>query len=77
MESVFEPMRKLLDLYQDNIHEATYLRSEYQKRKTYESDWNLKDIMTKIDNKSVKINSEFGYLLTTSVKTFRCCKFTF
>ena len=27
--------------------------------------------------KSVKINSGFGYLLTTSVKTFRCCKFTF
>ena len=45
--------------------------------KTYESDQNLKEITTEIDNKGVNLNSDFGYLLTTGVKTFRCCKFTF
>ena len=77
MRSVFRPMGKLLDKYWDIIHEPTYVKSEYQKWKTYKSDQNLKEITTEIDNKSVNKNSNFGYLLTTGVKTLRCCKFTF
>ena len=70
-------MRKLLDKYRDIIHKPTYVKSEYQKCKVYKSDQNLKEITTKVDNKSVNKNSDSGYLLTTSVKTFRCCKFAF
>ena len=51
------------------------MKSEYQKSKVYESDQNLKEITTETDNKGVNKNSNFGYLLTTSVKTYRGCKF--
>ena len=70
-------MEKLLDKDQDIIHEPTYVKSEYQKWKTYKCDQNLKEITIKSDNKSVNKNSDFGYLLTTSVKTLRGYKFTF
>ena len=51
-------MGKLLDEYCDIIHEPTYVKSEYQRWKTYESDQNLKEITIKSDNKSVNKNSE-------------------
>ena len=69
-------MGKLFDEYQDIIHEPTYVKSEYQKWKVYEFDQNLREITTETDNKGVNKNSNFGYLLTTSVKSFRGCKFT-
>ena len=69
-------MGKLFDEYWDIIHEPTYVKSEYQKWKVNESDWNLREITTETDNKGVNKNSDFGYLLTTSVKSFGGCKFT-
>ena len=70
-------MGKLLDEYWDIIHEPTYVKSEFQKWKVYKFDQNIREITTETDNKSVNKNSNFGYLLTTSVKTLRGCKFTF
>ena len=46
-------MVKLLDEYEDILHEATYVTSEYKKWKTYECDQNSKEIKIEVDNKSV------------------------
>ena len=46
-------MAKLLDEYEDILHEATYVTSEYKKWKTYECDQNSKEIKIEVDNKSV------------------------
>ena len=46
-------MVKLLDEYENILHEATYVTSEYKKRKIYESNQNLKEIKIEVDNKSV------------------------
>ena len=70
-------MGKLLDKYWDVIDKPTCLKSEYQKWKVYEFDQNLKEITIETDNKSVNSYFNFGYFLTTSVKTLRGCKFTF
>ena len=70
MDNVFEPMVKLLDEYKNILHEATYVTSEYKKRKIYESDQNSNEIKIKVDNKSVNKIPNFGYHLTTGVKTF-------
>ena len=63
-------MVKLLDEYEDILHEAAYVTSEYQYRKVYEPDQNSKEIKIKADNKSVNKIPNFGYHLTTGVKTF-------
>ena len=46
-------MVKLLDKYENILHEATYVTSEYKKWKIYESDQNSKKIRIEVDNKSV------------------------
>ena len=46
-------MVKLLDEYENILHEAAYVTSEYQNRKVYEPDQNSKEIKIKVDNKSV------------------------
>ena len=63
-------MVKLLDEYENILHEATYVTSEYKKWKTYECDQNSKEIKIEVDNKSVNKIPNFGYHLTTGVKTF-------
>ena len=46
------------------------LRVSTKNEKVYESDPNQKEITIGVDNKSVNKNSDFGYLLTTGIKTF-------
>ena len=65
-DNVFEPMVKLLDEYENILHEATYVTSEYKKRKIYESNQNSKEIKIEVSTRFLI----FGYLLTTGVKTF-------